>query len=1314
VLKKLLKLVTVFTLLVGCYLGYVRAFAALVTHLTAARRIDDIAFTVRDSRSKKEAVVRAREAFGPKHWTADDELQLRYYNSERGFWMYSQKETRVMEEDGVKYDGRRIKLKPAAIVWRARDGSSTKTAISDEAIIDFNQPLSFNVKPGAEPIVVKYARLLGNVLIRDDRGTPADQSDDLVIGPLAYVDYDDTKLQIISDSDVLIVDRDTRVTGHGLLIQLRPKAIATAPGSHAAGFEGAQSAQLLQNVDILFSDVGKTGMLPGSVTTEETAPGKVVMRARTGRPEASTKEKTKGKAPADAPTPLHVHCDGPMQVDLPKPPLPVKVGPPAPSAPTYVHFTRNVVVRRGELDGLPDQLNSDNLDLTLVPADSPTQGKSKKPIGSGQSGEKVARANDDTAKPSEASATPAVGTARPAGMLGDLALQRVKATGHAVWLQLPNHGLKIRCNELIHEAGKPGAQSLTYFRGDASRKLLVEKFDYSEEPPTIAGERAKRKLESITHIWTMDATLFDDTGDMNRANLVARGPGRLETRPAPAESGTTHQDVPPIRTAVWQDQLLLKNELGPGRKIEKKILILKGQPKVVDQVQKTSLDAADTIVTWLTPKPTRSEAQATGKSRNSGQSGTPNSSFQIEKLLALRDVHLVAPSKNLTARERLEAKFDELIKPVAAPPADANGSGETSSAPAGQPAASDGGAPEENPKQAAPASPEKPAERNMIVVANRVDAKIVIDPSKQENKKDAGKSARGRSSGPVSLSSSSNEGDSGYEIREVRLFGGVSLHQDPSPGKLKGEDATGEGLILVTDGPGRAIFNLYDIDPTLPKEEREAIRKRSVPPARVVTEDMTIEGERIGVNQQTDQAWAYGPGKLVQLTERSMLTDRAPTEKTADNDEDVEPLPMPDEPPRVKEKRTRAGKVLSDKVPLVITWGEKMIFSGRSVDPQNHPAAKAEFYQNVRAEMQDALLYAKDTMTSYTNKPIPLADLGKMKKANAESQSNDARDERTSTTEPKADLTLLDLVGDAIVISRKVDPDRPVLLSLQKITGKRLLYDRRTGEFQVPGEGIVYLYDRGNNNQAIQGNAPMADSNRRTIRPTSAQVDDQPGKKRNKSNALPPLVLTQIKFSREMRGRVGTGKATDTAETRWAEFFGDIEAARARVPNERTIVNYDRPPADTYFLTSQTMRVVTEPPPPGSSRNAPARNFLKAWENAYARTSDTMIQADEITYDSYNDLLYARGQEGRPVQVVQQTGTGQPGSPMRAEAVRVNPKTGAADLIDPEAVQMLDHRTGTRPTPVKPTDPDAKKPKKPKKPYNLPRNSVERKGFTGR
>jgi hypothetical protein len=103
-----------------------------------------------------------------------------------------------------------------------------------------------------------------------------------------------------------------------------------------------------------------------------------------------------------------------------------------------------------------------------------------------------------------------------------------------------------------------------------------------------------------------------------------------------------------------------------------------------------------------------------------------------------------------------------------------------------------------------------------------------------------------------------------------------------------------------------------------------------------------------------------------------------------------------------------------------------------------------------------------------------------------------------------------------------------------------------------------------------------------------------------------------------------------------------------------------------------------------------------------------------ITYDSLSDLIYANGEEGRLVQVVQQDGLGQPGSPMQAEAVRVNPKNGGVQVIGPQIVQLLDKKTGARPTFVPPPDPNAKPPKPPKNPYRPPAGNIDRKGFTGR
>ncbi len=51
----------------------------------------------------------------------------------------------------------------------------------------------------------------GNVHLRDDKGTPK-TADDLRIGPLTWIEYDEAKGQINSDSDVVIEDDVYRIT----------------------------------------------------------------------------------------------------------------------------------------------------------------------------------------------------------------------------------------------------------------------------------------------------------------------------------------------------------------------------------------------------------------------------------------------------------------------------------------------------------------------------------------------------------------------------------------------------------------------------------------------------------------------------------------------------------------------------------------------------------------------------------------------------------------------------------------------------------------------------------------------------------------------------------------------------------------------------------------------------------------------------------------------------------------------------------------------------------------------------------------------
>ena len=141
----------------------------------------------------------------------------------------------------------------------------------------------------------------------------------------------------------------------------------------------------------------------------------------------------------------------------------------------------------------------------------------------------------------------------------------------------------------------------------------------------------------------------------------------------------------------------------------------------------------------------------------------------------------------------------------------------------------------------------------------------------------------------------------------------------------------------------------------------------------------------------------------------------------------------------------------------------------------------------------------------------------------------------------------------------------------------------------------------------------------------------------------------------------------------------------AKVANASQKLDPDRPPADAFFLTSEILRVVSEPPAGGGE--GPARNFLKAWGDATALAEDKTIQADILTYDSLNELFYAYGEDGREVTIAQQDGPGQPASVLPGRAVQYNRKTGEKQVIDPRSVQFLDAKTGIGPPPSGPPAP---------------------------
>ncbi len=227
--------------------------------------------------------------------------------------MYAKEVVRVVEQDGVKYDGKRVTMAPFALIWLSPDGKSAKTVLSDRAVFDLNEPLSLNMNPGGKALKIKHAWIQENVLIRDNHGTPRDPSDDMNIGPLTAVEYDEPTLQIRSESDVVIQDRDMRVTAGACRSSFGRPMKRPVPSHSPAGFQGAETLYLHQKVHVVMRDVGKSGILPGSAQTKRVAPGEGSGRGSGWRVDP-IKRRLRPTA-TNEPTPMEVRCDSTMRVD---------------------------------------------------------------------------------------------------------------------------------------------------------------------------------------------------------------------------------------------------------------------------------------------------------------------------------------------------------------------------------------------------------------------------------------------------------------------------------------------------------------------------------------------------------------------------------------------------------------------------------------------------------------------------------------------------------------------------------------------------------------------------------------------------------------------------------------------------------------------------------------------------------------------------------------------------------------------------------------------------------------------------------------
>ena len=1328
--KKALQIAVSLGFLIGGYAGYTRLFALVVALVGDGRGDGFIPFPEVDSASAQRANELARESFGPTYWASRKDLKLQYYEASRGYYLYAENYERLKE-------GKRLHVWPFAEISVSPDGKVHKMITSDEAVIDFSQPLGLVSKPGTEPSHIVHAKLLGDVRIRDDKGTREDLTDDLRIGPMTMVDYDDKTLQITSDSDIILQDRDLRLTGIGMMLQLRRKVVPpelAGSGGGGSGFE-TETAFVYKDVHIIVNNVGSNGILPGTAKPEKT-----------------------GK------TPLDLRCDREMRIDFPRARTPVAVGPEdlerAPD-PTYAKFKTNVRVERGT-EKL-DRLNCDTLDLTLMPNPRPPEAsededEDEEAEDAPTMVATVTTPPDEGSEPEEPKAAPA----STGGPLTDLKLRKAIARGDAVWLQSEASGMVARCHELHYEKHvEEGTPDVTYLNGGLTKKLWVEKVDYDSQAPTPGT------IKSIMRLTSIDATILD-FGPGGTSKIIARGPGKTEERPARnASVARTGFFEDEMRTLTWRDGEATMPEAGPdeiralkyprppiAKGTLRRLVTMTGISKLVDHNSSTTLDARKSIVAefqaatgcdvqLIAPAVNRTSMASPSKGKNlivvaaldqvlhfrifdgdgrmvedtdekklasqgrqigdlrtlldrmwapyeltradKGQVVAAVTSFvgqapgrtlpdakdgptEIKWLDGYEDAHLTAPSRTLTARQFLKVKFETRPKPPTPTPAPASSVASTPAPPSatGPVVASTEANPTPTPVDEQPESPLAPPEPAVDGRADRVWASVLLGG--EPNSKDS-KAAKG-------------------ELKDAQLRGGVMVHQEPQPGKALGNDATGEALDITGQGNGLMKFAVKAEEPPQASDPKTKLasdsktrRTSPVRIARVEFEGKIIESmDVIGLDQKLDFAWSNGPGIFIQMADRGLLDDKGiEGEKPQGASKPIGPNP---------------------KDRLVITWTEEMRFYGKSKDMEHRPAAKIEFRgtskdvrtpdgrtglrRGVEATMTDSLVLC-DSMDVYMDRTIALN----------KDTPNPAQPASDNTPSTDAQIAMLDSRGRNLfkdngdlklpgvdVVNEKRYPDNGLFKERQRIYSEHVTYDKRTGEFEAPGPGTTWLYKR-------------------------KGIDPKNPKK------LPPIELTKVKYADGMQGRFGVAKnQVADNQPREAVFVGSVESADAIVGHKNSDIDFDRPNLKDYvFLSSDNLHVFSYPP---ADPKDSARSLLNARGNAAARTTDSLIQADLITYDSKTELTYAYGLDGKEVSLAKQDAPGQPASTTRGKTLRYNKLTRESDFKDPQAITFTDLKTGIRPKSAFPDlggtapKPDPLKPQRTTMPKQS-RGSTERK-----
>ena len=174
-------------------------------------------------------------------------------------------------------------------------------------------------------------------------------------------------------------------------------------------------------------------------------------------------------------------------------------------------------------------------------------------------------------------------------MFGDLTLDRVHATGHAVWLLSTQPWREDRLQRDDPRGGPTRwpERDLLPHRLPAQALAAGEVRFRRRSRPQGQNGPVQREAESVTHVWAADATLFDTGGDMDRATSLHAGPGAWRRALSRTDAASLRQGVPADRIVTWQKSSFSRTRFARAREIAEKVLILTGKPWIFDRLKQS-------------------------------------------------------------------------------------------------------------------------------------------------------------------------------------------------------------------------------------------------------------------------------------------------------------------------------------------------------------------------------------------------------------------------------------------------------------------------------------------------------------------------------------------------------------------------------------------------------------------------------------------------------------------------------------------------------------------------------------------------------